>query len=125
VAIPVPKPSDQKPTKMIVSASAHSPQSHFYYCETACTLATWFKIKAVLWDKGSSNNLEQLPLLSALAKGPPLNMWRFNGRECMGPRCIAEESSVPQGMFVCFDKRGWLVCRNSSDTEGCRESVRK
>jgi hypothetical protein len=40
-------------------------------------------------------------------------------------RCIAVESSVPQGMFVCFDKRGWLVCRNSGDTEGCRESVRK
>jgi hypothetical protein len=40
-------------------------------------------------------------------------------------RCIALESSVLQGMFVCFDKRGWLVCRNSGDTEGCRESVRK
>jgi hypothetical protein len=36
-------------------------------------------------------------------------------------RCIALESSVPQGMFVCFDKRGWLVCRNSGDTRerGC------
>jgi hypothetical protein len=32
--------------------------------------------------------------------------------------CIAVKSSVPQGMFVCIDKRGWLVCRNSSDTEG-------
>jgi hypothetical protein len=41
------------------------------------------------------------------------------------PLCIAVKSSVPQGMFVCFDKRGWLVCRNSGDTEGCRESVRK
>jgi hypothetical protein len=40
-------------------------------------------------------------------------------------RCIAVKSSVPQGIFVCFDKRGWLVCRNSGDTEGCRESVKK
>jgi hypothetical protein len=39
--------------------------------------------------------------------------------------CIAVKSSVPQGMFVCFDKRGWLVCRNSGVTEGCREIVRK
>jgi len=39
--------------------------------------------------------------------------------------CIAVKSSVPQGMIVCFDKRGWLVCRNSGDTEGCRESVMK
>jgi hypothetical protein len=35
-----------------------------------------------------------------------------------GEYCIAVKSSVPQGMFVCFDKGGWLVCRNSSDTEG-------
>jgi hypothetical protein len=26
------------------------------------------------------------------------------------PRCIAVKSSVPQGMFVCFDKEvGWCV----------------
>jgi hypothetical protein len=31
-------------------------------------------------------------------------------------QCIAVKSSVPQGMFV---------CRNSGDTEGCRESVIK
>jgi hypothetical protein len=37
--------------------------------------------------------------------------------------CIAVKGSVPQGMFVCFDKRGWLVCRSSGDTEGCRKSV--
>jgi hypothetical protein len=48
-----------------------------------------------------------------------------SSRKSRQNRCIAVKSSVPQGMFVCFDKRGWLVCRNSGDTEGCREGVRK
>jgi hypothetical protein len=42
-----------------------------------------------------------------------------------GVCCIAVKSSFPQGMIVCFNKRSWLVCRNSGDTEGCRESVMK
>jgi hypothetical protein len=39
--------------------------------------------------------------------------------------CIVVKSSVLQGMILCFDERIWLVCRNSGDTEECRESVMK
>jgi hypothetical protein len=52
----------------------------------------------------------------------PIYMARALTISPISPRCIAVKSSVPQGMFVCFDKEvGWcvgiaviLVCREGA-----------